>query len=152
MWWFLHMALFDRYSVIKIIKRTNPIFSLNFSISTHNFLKITKSSISRSTMWPYIIQVMAFGCVVPCSTRQIVCDKIDRNEVITFWRTRWVCSKWVLYCSFPSSHNFLPLISMFLTTDADRSAGCRRTNYKILRDTGVNSLWLKSVSWLHCAT
>ena len=29
---------------------------------------------------------MAFACVVPCSTMQIVCDKIDQNEVITFWR------------------------------------------------------------------
>ena len=59
---------------------------LKFSIPTYNLLRITKSSLSRSTIWANIFQLMAFGCVVPCSTMQIVCDKINQNEVNTFWR------------------------------------------------------------------
>ena len=65
---------------------SDPIFSFDFSISTYNFLRITKSSISRSTIWAYIIQVMTFGCVVSCSAIQIVQDEIDQNQVITFRR------------------------------------------------------------------
>ena len=49
-----------------------------------------------------------------------------------------LCSKLVLRCTFLSSQHSVPLISMFLTNDADRSARFCRTNYDVLHDTERN--------------
>lgn len=65
--------------------------TLYFSLFPHSLLQfeleimwLLTKSFDKSTLAAYIIQVMFFESVLPCSKTQIVYDKINKNEVITF--------------------------------------------------------------------